>query len=225
MRDEPLVLFDVDNTLFDNDGMTHALDERLRRLLGDQAATRYRQVYERRRDELGYADYLGSLQALREPGVNDAELVQASTFLLEYPFQRGVFPGAMDALASAGDPFILSDGDVVFQPHKVRRAGLWDAVEGRVLIHVHKEKVLARIAADHPAPHYVVVDDKLRLLAAIKQAWGDKVTTVFVRQGHYAHDAKANADYPPADITLDHIGQFADADIPARSRPSRARGV
>ncbi|CAM3479596.1 Haloacid dehalogenase [Bordetella sputigena] len=218
MRDEPLFLFDVDNTLFDNDGMNRALDERLRRVLGEQAVKRYRQVYEQRRDETGYADYLGSLQALREPGVNDAELVDVSTFLLEYPFKRGVFPGAMEALASAGDPFILSDGDVVFQPHKVRCAGLWDAVGGRVLIHVHKEKVLARIAARHPAPHYVVVDDKLRLLAAIKQAWGDKVTTVFVRQGHYANDARIIADYPPADVTLDHIGQFADTDIPARTR-------
>lgn len=218
MRDEPLVLFDVDNTLFDNDGMNRDLDERLRRVLGEQAVKRYRQVYEQRRDEVGYADYLGSLQALREPGINDAELVDVSTFLLEYPFKRGVFPGALDALASVDDPFILSDGDVVFQSHKVRCAGLWDAVGGRVLIHVHKEKVLARIAADHPAPHYVVVDDKLRLLAAIKQAWGDKVTTVFVRQGHYANDAKAIADYPPADVTLDRIGQFADADIPARIR-------
>ncbi|ANN65638.1 HAD family hydrolase [Bordetella bronchialis] len=217
MRDAPLFLFDVDNTLFDNDRMNRDLDERLRDVLGQHAVQQYRQVYERRRDEAGYADYLGSLQALRIPGVNDAQLVQVSTFLMEYPFPRGVFPGALDVLARARNAVIFSDGDVVFQPHKIRAAGLWDAVDGRVMIHVHKEKMLEQVASAHPASRYVMVDDKLRLLAAIKQAWGDKVTTVFVRQGHYAADAQANAGYPPADMTLDHIGQLADADIPGRA--------
>jgi FMN phosphatase YigB (HAD superfamily) len=218
MRDQPLFLFDVDNTLFDNDRMNRDLDERLRHAMGEDAVRRYRQAYEQRRDETGYADYLGSLQALREPGVNDGQLVDVSTFLMEYPFDRGVFPGALDALARAGNAVILSDGDVVFQPHKIRGAGLWNAVDGRVLIHVHKEKMLEQVASAYPAPHYVMVDDKPRLLAAVKQAWGGKVTTVFVRQGHYAGDAKANAAYPPADITLDRIGQFADADIPGRAQ-------
>ena len=224
MRDRPLFLFDVDNTLFDNDRMNRDLDERLRLVLGEDAVKRYRQAYEQRRDESGFADYLGSLQALRQPGVNDAQLVQVSSFLMEYPFEYGVFPGALQALARAGDAVILSDGDVVFQPHKIRRAGLWDAVGGRVLIHVHKEKMLPQVASEHPAPHYVMVDDKPRLLAAIKQAWGDRVTTVFVRQGHYALDDEANTGYPPADITLDRIGQLADIDIPARAAQRRARG-
>lgn len=223
MRDQPLFLFDVDNTLFDNDRMNRDLDERLRQVLGDDAVKRYRRAYERRRDECGYADYLGSLQELRQPGINDAQLVEVSTFLLEYPFEEGVFPGVRQALARAGDPIILSDGDVVFQPRKIRGAGLWDAVGGRVLIHIHKEKMLRQVAGAYPAPHYVMVDDKLRLLAAIKQAWGDKVTTVFVRQGHYAMDEAANARYPSADVTLDHIGQLADADIPGRAAAPRAR--
>ncbi|OZI66941.1 HAD family hydrolase [Bordetella genomosp. 11] len=223
MRDEPLFLFDVDNTLFDNDRMNRDLDERLRDVLGEDAVRRYRQVYEKRRNESGYADYLGSLQDLRQPGANDAQLVQVSTFLMEYPFQRAVFPGALDALSSVGKAVILSDGDVVFQPHKIRAAGLWDAVDGRVLIHVHKERMLAQIAQAHPAPHYVMVDDKLRLLAAIKRAWGERVTTVFVRQGHYALNDEENASYPSADITLDRIGQLADADIPVRASPPRAR--
>ncbi len=152
--------------------MNRDLDERLRGVLGEDAARRYRQAYERRRDACGYADYLGSLQDLREPGVNDAQLVAVSTFLMEYPFARGVFPGAMDALACAREAIILSDGDVVFQPHKIRGAGLWDAVDGRVLIHVHKEEMLRQVASEYPASHYVMVDDKLRLLAAIKRAWG-----------------------------------------------------
>lgn len=223
MRDRPLFLFDVDNTLFDNDRMNRELDERLRQALGEDAVKRYRRAYERRRDESGYADYLGSLQALRQPGINDAQLVEVSTFLMEYPFEGRLFPGARDALARAGDAVILSDGDVVFQPHKIRRAGLWDAVDGRVMIHVHKEQMLRRVANEHPASHYVMVDDKLRLLAAIKQAWGDRVTTVFVRQGHYAMDDEANASYAPADVTLDRIGQFADADIPGWAAQPRAR--
>jgi FMN phosphatase YigB (HAD superfamily) len=217
MRDQPLFLFDVDNTLFDNDRMQGDLDSRLRDALGEPAVARYREIYEQRRAELGYADYLGSLQGLREPGVNDGQLVQVSTFLLEYPFSRNVFPGALEALRRAGDAVILSDGDVVFQPHKVRASGLWNAVQGRVLIHIHKEKMLEQVARLYPAHRYVMVDDKLRLLTAIKAQWGDRVTTVFVRQGHYAADAQANARFPAADITLDHIAQFADADLRAQA--------
>jgi FMN phosphatase YigB (HAD superfamily) len=217
MRDQPLFLFDVDNTLFDNDRMQSDLQARLHEVLGEDAPARYREIYEQRRAELGYADYLGSLQALREPGVNDTQLVEVTTFLMEYPFARNVFPGVGDVLARARNAVILSDGDVVFQPHKIRGSGLWRAVDGRVLIYIHKEQMLEQLARAHPAHHYVMVDDKLRLLAAVKQAWGDRVTTVFVRQGHYGNDAKANAGHPPADLTLDHIAQLAHADLPGRA--------
>jgi FMN phosphatase YigB (HAD superfamily) len=214
MRDQTLFLFDVDNTLFDNDRMHSDLDECLRDKLGEAAVGRYQEIYEQRRMQLGYADYLGSLQGLREAGVNDAQLVQVSTFMLEYPFARNVFKGVDAVLERAGNAVLLSDGDVVFQPHKIRGSGLWQAVGGRVLIHIHKEKMLEQVARGHPAHHYVMVDDKLRLLTAIKQIWGEKVTTVFVRQGHYGTDDKANAQFPDADLTLDHIAQLADADLP-----------
>jgi FMN phosphatase YigB (HAD superfamily) len=213
MYAHPLFLFDVDNTLFDNDRMQSDLNACLRDSLGESSPARYRQIYERRRAELGYADYLGSLQALREPGVNDLQLVRVTTFLMEYPFLRNVFPGVDAVLARAGQAVILSDGDVVFQPHKIRGAGLWHAVDGRVLIYTHKEKMLMQVASAYPARHYVMVDDKLRLLIAIKREWGDRVTTVFVRQGHYGTDAKTNASYPPADLTFDHIGQLVNIDL------------
>ncbi|ARP88508.1 HAD family hydrolase [Bordetella genomosp. 9] len=216
MRDQPLFLFDVDNTLFDNDRMKEDLGERLRDRLGAGVRDRYWDIYERRRTALGYSDYLGSLQALREPGVNDGELMDVSSFLLEYPFARNVYPGVDQVLARAPGAVILSDGDVVFQPHKIRGAGLWRAVEGRVLIHIHKEKMLDQVARAHPAPRYVMVDDKPRVLAAIKARWGDRVTTVWVRQGHYATAPGIPAGQQ-ADITLDHIGDLADVDPRARS--------
>ncbi|ARP92467.1 haloacid dehalogenase [Bordetella genomosp. 9] len=216
MRDQPLFLFDVDNTLFDNDRMKEDLGERLRDRLGAGLRDRYWDIYERRRTALGYSDYLGSLQALREPGVNDGELMDVSSFLLEYPFARNVYPGVDEVLARAPGAVILSDGDVVFQPHKIRGAGLWRAVEGRVLIHIHKEKMLDQVARAHPAPRYVMVDDKPRVLAAIKARWGDRVTTVWVRQGHYATAPGIPAGQQ-ADITLDHIGDLADVDPRARS--------
>lgn len=218
---EPLVfLFDVDNTLFDNDGMQDDLRALLLRTLGQEGCDRYWKIYEALRGKLGYADYLGSLQALRQPGINDLELLRLSTFLLDYPFARNVYDGAHAALRhvqSMGSTVILSDGDIVFQPHKIRGAGLWQAVDGRVLIYIHKEEMLEQVARAYPARHYVMVDDKLRLLAAVKQAWGDRVTTVFVRQGHYGMDTHANAQYPDADLTLDRIGQLTDYQPPSQA--------
>ena len=139
-----------------------------------------------------------------------------SSFLVDYPFPKQLFPGALAALAQCrrfGPTVILSDGDVVFQPRKIQRSGIWDAVEGRVLIYLHKEKMLESVARRYPARHYVMVDDKVRILAAMKKAWGSKLTTIFPRQGHYALDAAEVAKYPPPEITLETIGELAERDL------------
>jgi FMN phosphatase YigB (HAD superfamily) len=219
-------LFDVDNTLLDNDAIQEDLGEHLQREFGRASRERYWQIFETLRSELGYADYLGALQRYRLENLDDPQLFGISFFLLDYPFAARLYPGALAALghcARFGRTAILSDGDVVFQPRKVQRSGLWDAVGGRVLIYLHKEQMLAAVERRYPAPHYVVVDDKLRILAAVKLEWGERVTTVFVRQGHYALDPAEVARYPGADVTLAHIGELASLDrrsFLASPRPS-----
>lgn len=206
-------LFDVDNTLFNNDKLKEDLSAALQRIGGRAAHDEYWEHYEALREQHGYADFLGAVQAMRKPGLNDLWLPDVARFLLEYRFDQGVYDGARDALAHVsrtGPAVILSDGDSVFQPHKIWRAGLGDAVRGRVMIYLHKEKVLDQVEAEHPARHYVMVDDKLRLLAAMKKIWGERLTTVFVRQGHYGLDDKANAEHAPADITIDAIGHLVN---------------
>ena len=198
-------LFDVDNTLLDNDAVQADLDEYLQHGFGRASRERYWAIFEELRTQLGYADYLGALQRYRLENLDDPQLLEISFFLLGYPFARRLYPGALGALErcrSLGTTVILSDGDVVFQPRKVQRSGLWDAVEGRVLIYLHKEQMLAAVERRYPAAHYVVVDDKLRILAAVKAAWGKQVTTVFPRQGHYGLDPRITAAYPAADLTL-----------------------
>jgi FMN phosphatase YigB (HAD superfamily) len=206
-------LFDVDNTLLDNDAVQADLSAYLEREVGLINRQRYWEIFEQLRCELGYADYLGALQRYRLEHQDDPQLPRISFFLLDYPFASRLYAGALAALAhcrSLGTTVILSDGDVVFQPHKVRRAGLWDAVEQRVLIYLHKEQMLGAVERHYPAEHYVMVDDKLRILAAMKQCWGVRLTTVFVRQGHYALDARETAAWPPADLALAAIAELAD---------------
>jgi FMN phosphatase YigB (HAD superfamily) len=220
-------LFDVDNTLLDNDAIQDDLGEHLQREFGAASRERYWAIFEQLRDELGYADYLGALQRYRLENLDDPQLLLISFFLIDYPFAQRLYPGALAALArcgSAGVTVILSDGDVVFQPRKVQRSGLWEAVGGRVLIYLHKERMLEAVERRYPAAHYVVIDDKLRILSAIKQAWGARVTTVFPRQGHYALDPRANAAYPPADLSLVNIGELATLSVgmlPGIAAPQR----
>jgi FMN phosphatase YigB (HAD superfamily) len=206
-------LFDVDNTLLDNDGVQNDLSEHLEREVGLVSRDRYWEIFEQLRGELGYADYLGALQRYRLEHQDDPQLLQVSFFLLGYPFADRLYPGALAALARCrelGPTVILSDGDVVFQPRKVQRSGLWDAVEQRVLIYLHKEQMLARVEQRFPAEHYVMIDDKLRILSAVKKVWGRRVTTVFPRQGHYARDPRELAAWPSADVTLESIGQLLE---------------
>jgi hypothetical protein len=222
--DKIVCLFDVDNTLLDHDKVSADLRRHLQRTMGPERAQRYWEIFEEIRAELGYADYLGALQRYRLEQPRDERLLEVSYYLIRYPFANRLLPGSIDAVQHAqqwGPAVILSDGDVVFQPHKVYRSGLFEAFDGKVLIYVHKETELDDIERRYPADHYAVVDDKLRILRAIKDRWADRVTTVFVRQGHYAADPKALNQYGPADINLERIGEFTNCrveDLVARAR-------
>jgi len=207
-------LFDVDNTLLDNDHIVADLSAHLSREFGAANRDRYWKIFEALRAELGYADYLGALQRYRVGAGNDPRLLLVSSFLVDYPLAERLYPGGRGHCPSApaGSDGDLSDGDVVFQSRKIQRSGLWQAVENRVLIYLHKERMLDDVARRYPARHYVMVDDKLRLLAAMKRVWGGRLTTVFPRQGHYALDPGTLSASPPADITLDHIRDLLDYD-------------
>lgn len=223
MTSDLVFLLDVDNTLLDNDRIIADLREHLEREFGVARSDRYWAAFETLRSELGYADYLGALQRYRADVEADDSaayrLLSLSTFLIDYPFAARLYPGALDVLArfaQLGQTVILSDGDVVFQPRKVQRSGLWNAVEGRVLIFIHKEKMLDTVQRCYPARRYVMVDDKQRLLTAMKQILGDRLLTIFPRQGHYAHDPANHARYPAADISIDHIGELLEIDLASR---------
>jgi FMN phosphatase YigB (HAD superfamily) len=206
-------LLDVDNTLLDNDRVIEDLRRHLLTTLGRDCQIEYWRLFEQLRLERGYADYLGALQRYRREYPRDAEVLGVSLFLLRYPFSDRLYPRALDVVAllrRRGPVVILSDGDAVFQPHKVDRSGLWTAVEGDVLIYVHKEQVLDDVERRYPAQHYVVVDDKLRILSAVKSVWGERVTTIFVKQGHYATDQAILDSYAAADIALDRIADLLD---------------
>ena len=214
-------LLDVDNTLLDNDAVERDLREHLEEAFGLESQRRYWEIFEQLRGELGYADYLGALQRYRVEHPRDPELLNISLFLVDYPFVERLYPGAIDVierLRQSGATVILSDGDVVFQPRKVARSGLWKAVDGHVLIYIHKEQMLDDVEYRYPARHYVMVDDKLRILAAMKKVWGERVTTVFPRQGHYANDPAITAAYPAADISIEGIADLATYDLAALSR-------
>ncbi len=208
-------LFDVDNTLLDNDRIQEELGEHLGRVYGVKARQRYFEIFEALRRKLGYADYLGALERYRVEELHDPRLLRMANWLVDYPFAQRLYPGALEVVKQVrrwAPAVILSDGDAVFQPRKVERSGLWEAFAGRVLIYIHKERMLEDVERLYPAEHYVMVDDKLRILAAIKQAWGKRVTTVFPRQGHYAIDPEIVASYPPADITVERIAELLDYD-------------
>lgn len=209
-------LFDVDNTLLDNDRVILDLKRHLESNVGRERSRKYWELFENIRSELGYADYLGALQRYRVEYPHDPNLLAVSYFLMRYPFANRLFPNSIDAVehvAAWGPVAILSDGDVVFQPHKVYRSGLFELFEGNVLIYIHKEQELADVEQRYPAERYVIIDDKIRILNAVKKVWQSRVTTVFVRQGHYAHDVEAVAKYPAADVTLERIGDLLDCDV------------
>jgi FMN phosphatase YigB (HAD superfamily) len=214
---EMVFLLDVDNTLLDNDRIATDLGEHLAQEFGVESRDRYWEIFEALRVELGYADYLGALQRYRISTANDPRLLMISSFLVDYPFAERLYPNVLEVIAHLrrwGPTVILSDGDVVFQPRKVQRSGLWDAVENRVLIYLHKEQVLDDVESRYPARHYIMVDDKLRILTAMKKIWGDRLTTVFPRQGHYALDPNNIAAYPAADLSVERIGDLVSYDLP-----------
>ncbi len=208
---ELVFLFDVDDTLFDNDRLKADLGRQVQETFGLAAAERFWAIYEEQRAKHSYADFLGTLERFRLEHLGDPLALGLAIWLMDYPFAERLFPDALAVVRRVGHwglPVILTDGDGVFQPFKLERAGLWRAFEGRVLDFIHKQQALDAVRQAYPARHYVVVDDKLAVLDAIKQAWGGHVTTVFVRQGHYAHDAKAIASRPPADVALDRIAEL-----------------
>ncbi|HYL58747.1 MAG TPA: HAD family hydrolase [Candidatus Acidoferrales bacterium] len=225
--DHTVFLFDVDNTLLDNDHVVADLMHHLERDIGHDQAARYWEYFEQLRTELGYADYLGALQRYRVLHPRDFNIMSVSYFLMNYHFANRLFPRALDAIEKFkqfGETAILSDGDMIFQPLKVERSGIREAVNGKVMIYIHKENELEDVAARYPADHYVLVDDKVRILASVKQAWGKRVTTVFPRQGHYAADEKETAKYASAaDVTIERIDELLDYDLPrlrAATRPA-----
>jgi FMN phosphatase YigB (HAD superfamily) len=218
MPDKSPVVFlvDIDNTLLDNDRIQADLKEHLEREFGIASRDRYWAMLERLFDTLGYRDYLGALQQYRVENPHEVKLLALSFWLVDYPFAKVLYPGALDVLnrlKSHAPTVILSDGDVVFQPRKAQQSGIWDTVDGHVLIYIHKEQELADVERRYPAAHYVLIDDKPRILTAVKQIWGSRVTTVFPRQGSYAHDSEALAANPPADITIERIAALLDGDL------------
>jgi hypothetical protein len=220
-------LFDVDNTLLDNDRVTNDLRRFLEREVGRERGDRYWEIFEELRAELGYADYLGALQRYRVECPYDSHLLAVSTYLVNYPFANRLFPNSLDVLEhckSWGPVVILTDGDVVFQPRKVERSGLFEAVSGNILIYIHKELELRDVERRYPARNYVMVDDKVRILAAMKRSWGPRVTTVFPRQGHYALDPAETAKYPTPDITVGRIGELLDYDVAGLCKATPAGG-
>jgi len=220
---ETAFLLDVDNTLLDNDRVIADLQRHLEHEVGDARTQCYWTLFEQLRTELGHADYLGALQRYRGEYPHDPDILTVSRFLLNYPFADRLFPRALEVIEHVkqwGPVALLTDGDVVFQPRKVDRSGLSNAVDGRVLIYLHKEQELADVEQRCPAEHYVLVEDKLRILSAVKKSWGSRVTTVFVRQGHYAVDPKILADYPAADISLDSISDLLQYELAQLESPA-----
>jgi len=219
--DDIVFLFDVDNTLFDNDALQGDLSAHIATKYGEVARDRYWAIFEELRGELGYADYLGALERYRVETMHDPRILRMSNWMVDYPFADRLYPQALEAVGHVrqwGRPVVLSDGDAVFQPRKVERSGLWQAFNDDILIYIHKEEELADVERLYPAAHYVLIDDKLRILAAVKALWRERVTTVFPRQGHYANDPKARSTYPPADVEIERIGALVALDRAALAR-------
>lgn len=226
VHNDIVFLLDVDNTLVDNDRVAADLKRFLSAEVGREREERYWALFEEIRNELGYADYLGALQRYRLENPRDPNLLAVSLFLINYPFANRLFPNSLDVIDHCkrwGPAVILTDGDAVFQPRKIESSGLYSAVDRNVLIYIHKEHELDDVEKRYPADHYVLVDDKLRILDTVKHVWGGRVTTVLPRQGHYANDSAQMAKYPPADISIDHIGDFLRFDaaaVRAAARPA-----
>jgi FMN phosphatase YigB (HAD superfamily) len=221
MTADVVFLFDVDNTLLDNDSFQKELREHLRLSYGDRARERYWTIFEELWKELGYADYLGALERYRLEALDNPQILRMANWLLDYPFADLLYPGALETVRHArqlGRAAILSDGDAVFQPRKIDRSGLWRAFDDNVLIYVHKQKELVAVERLYPAKHYVLIDDKLAILDAAKKVWRERVTTVFPKQGHYAFDVAILANYRPADVTIEHISDLMKYDLPALHR-------
>jgi FMN phosphatase YigB (HAD superfamily) len=219
---QTIFLLDVDNTLLDNDHLEQDLKEHLDQAFGVDCRNHYWEIFEALRGELGYADYLGALQRYRAEHTRNPHILEISSFLINYRFANRLYPGALETikrLRSFGRPVILSDGDAVFQPRKIERSGIWKAVRGHVLIYIHKEQMLDDVAQKYPAEHYFMVDDKVRILAAMKSVWGGRLTTVFVRQGHYAKDQASVQKYPPADFEIEGIADLVELDLASASHP------
>jgi len=218
LPDSIVFLVDVDNTLLDNDRIQNDIKRHLDREFGIASRERYWAILEQLFAELGYRDYLGALQRYRVEHPQDIHLLSMSSFLVDYPFANRLYPASLDVLEkfrSWGQTVVLSDGDVVFQPRKVERSGISEAVDGHVLIYIHKEKALDDVERRYPAEHYILVDDKLRILAAVKKIWGDRVTTIFPRQGQYAYDPNVIAACRPADFTVERIGDLVNYELSA----------
>jgi FMN phosphatase YigB (HAD superfamily) len=208
---ETVFLIDVDNTLLDNDRIEADISQHLEEQCGAGGRDRFWAIFEALRSEFGFADYLGAVQRYRLEVLHDPRVLGLASFLLDYPVASRLYPRALDTLAHVrqwGRTVILSDGDAVLQPRKIRRTGIWDAVEGRVLIYVHKERMLDDIKERFPAQHYVMIDDKPGILAAMKKSWGARLTTVFAQQGHYAGMSQAIAPTSQADMTIEHIADL-----------------
>ena len=219
---DTVFLFDVDNTLLDNDRVQSDMNAHIAETYGETARSRFWAIFEELRHELGYADYLGALERYRLEAMHDPKLLRMANWLVDYPFHQRVYPRALDVVKKAqalGTTVVLSDGDAVFQPRKVEKSGIWPVFGDNVLIYVHKELELADVENHFPARHYVLIDDKVRILDTVKRAWGDRVTTVFPRQGHYANDIDEVAKYPPADVTVERIGDLLDYDLAALAKP------
>ncbi len=225
--DDLVFLFDVDNTLLDNDRIQDDLSAHIAACHGQAARDRYWAIFEQLRSELGYADYLGALERYRLEDLYDPRVLRISNWLVDYPFAERLYPGALDVVRHVrqwGRPVVLSDGDAVFQPRKIERSGIWNAFSDDILIYVHKEQELDDVERLYPAKRYVLIDDKLRILDAVKTVWGERVTTVFPKQGHYANDPKALAIYPPADVQVERIGDLVKLDRAAFA-PNRSKGA
>ena len=215
-RQRMVFLFDVDNTLLDNDRVVNDLRKHLETHFGAPIRDRYFAIFEELRTQLGYADYLGALQRYRQENPTEHKLLRMSSFLVDYPFANRLYPNALDAIEHCkqwGRVVVLSDGDVVFQLRKIERSGIAESVDGQVLIYIHKEQMLADVQARYPADHYVLIDDKVRILTAVKTVWGGRLTTVFPKQGHYAKDLATVRSYPDPDITLERIGDLVELEF------------
>ncbi len=222
MEPKTVFLIDVDNTLLDNDRLQSDLARHLEEDYGRPARERYWAIFTERWGRIGYADYLGALQLYREEELHDPRLLRMSSWMVDYPFHTLLHPKALEVIAALrrrGEVVILSDGDAVFQPRKIERSGLWDAADGQVLIYIHKEQMLSDIEERFPGEHYVVIDDKVRILTAFKSAWQDRVTTVLPKQGHYAADSSLFVSCPAPDLSVDHIADLLAPDCPLFASP------